>query len=162
MEAAQSLEEGQVWLGAPGTQVEGRVVVIAARRGHTVAVQVLVPPARRPSRPQMHTRLSDTSLRQSYLFAGVISQMDRRGMDKPEVTLLTQDDRTIACTVERYPQLDRPEGHPKGQVTYYRAVPAERVELGTYEVQCSAPPHTAFFVDMPVGGLETIRPEAQA
>lgn len=76
----------------------------------------------------------------------------------PVVTLLTQDDRRVACTLHRDPERDRPQGHPRGEVTYWRAVPAEEVELGTYEIEHTTPAHTAFWVDVPQPGLDSIRP----
>lgn len=78
----------------------------------------------------------------------------------PQVTLLTQDGTEVECDVTRHPELDRPEGHDKGQVTYFRAVPRKRVKLGTYEVRHTTPAHTAFFVDVPRQDLmDSIRPE---
>lgn len=80
--------------------------------------------------------------------------------EAPVVTLTLSGGRTVTCTTERYPDLDRPQGDPRGQVTYYRVTPDEDVTLGTYEVHAEVvPPHTAFFVDVPLAGLETIRPE---
>ena len=74
----------------------------------------------------------------------------------PEVTLLTQDGREVTCTLARDPEHDRPEGDPRGRVTYYRAVPDQKVALGTFEVRCVKPPHTGFWIDVPQGGLETL------
>lgn len=88
---------------------------------------------------------------------------EERTVAELEVTILTQAGDEIACTVERYPELDRPQGDPRGQVDYYRAVPVKPVgALGTYEVQHTTPPHTAFFVDVPRGDVDTLlKPEPE-
>lgn len=84
-------------------------------------------------------------------------------MEVPQVILLTQDSREVSCTLHRDSALDRPEGDPAGHVLYFRAVPDEPVELGTYEVQATVPAHTAFYVDVPQPGLmESLRPGAEA
>lgn len=67
----------------------------------------------------------------------------------PVVTLLTQDGRTVTCTLHRDPGMDRPKGDVRGEVRYYRAVPDSPVELGTFEVEHTSPGHTAFWLDVP-------------
>lgn len=76
----------------------------------------------------------------------------------PVVTLRTQDGRTVPCTLHRDPGHDRPPGDPRGEITYYRAVPDRKVALGTYEVEHTTPPRTGFWLDVPQAGLETLVP----
>lgn len=52
--------------------------------------------------------------------------------------------RTVECDIYRDADLDRPD------VTYWRAVPREHVEKGSYEVLVPGglPPHQGFWVDI--------------
>lgn len=76
--------------------------------------------------------------------------LPQAGLQPPEVELVCQDGRVIACAVTRDPAMDRPEGDPRGHVVYYRAVPGEPVERDSFEVRVTAcHPHTAFWVDIP-------------
>jgi hypothetical protein len=69
------------------------------------------------------------------------------------VRLKCQDGRVIECDVVRDPGFDRPPGHPSGHVTYWRAVPREEVQLGTFELEVDVTPaHTAIWVDVPLVG----------
>lgn len=81
-----------------------------------------------------------------------VAERIRRMSEAPEqppmeVWLRTQDERRIACTLRRDPEMDR------NRVTYWEAIPVEDVELGTYDVEVitpdgtrGLPPHTGFHV----------------
>lgn len=79
----------------------------------------------------------------------------------PQAELLTEDGKVIALRMERFPDLDRPAGHPAGEIRYYLAYPEQQVDLQTCVVHAiRRPPHTGFRVEVPQGGLETIQPDA--
>lgn len=78
------------------------------------------------------------------------------------VVLVAEDGTEIPCTMHRDPAMDRPPGDPRGEVTYWRAVPdcEGELPLATWKVKAGVvkPPHTGFWVDMPLveGGLGAI------
>lgn len=71
----------------------------------------------------------------------------------PVVELQRQDGTVVACAMHRDESMDRPQGDPRGQVAYFRAVPQAPVERDSFEVRVTSwPPHTAFWVDVPRAG----------